>query len=88
MLGALYVEKADTETALALFRQAYTYNRFNRLAFAKLSELELEPIPAPVYFERLRLMLTENPLDIEAAMNRAQYAEKIRLYAQAEQAYK
>jgi tetratricopeptide (TPR) repeat protein len=75
LLGMLMVEKADFNAALSLFVRAYLNDRYNELAFAKLVELAPEKVSPAIYFEHLRLMLRENPLDIEAALAFAQYAE-------------
>ncbi len=75
LLGLLMVEKADFNAAQSLFVRAYLNDRYNKLAFAKLVELVPEKVSPVIYFEHLRLMLRENPLDIEAALAFAQYAE-------------
>jgi len=74
LLALLMVEKADFNTAQSLLVRAYLNNKYNKLAFAKLVELAPEKVSPAVYFEHLRLMLRENPLDIEAALAFAQYA--------------
>jgi hypothetical protein len=91
LLAFLMVEKADFNTAQSLLVRAYLNNKYNKLAFAKLVELAPEKVSPAVYFEHLRLMLRENPLDIEAALAFAQYAESARggyLYEVAADAYK
>ncbi|MGD8501275.1 MAG: hypothetical protein PVJ86_11545, partial [Phycisphaerales bacterium] len=87
MLGLLKAEKADLEAAEFYIMQAYKNNRYNRLAFAKLAELAPEQIGPPIYLERLRLALRENPSDIEAAISFAQQAEQLQLYETAAAAY-
>jgi hypothetical protein len=87
MLGLLKAEKADLEAAEFYVMQAYKNNRYNRLAFAKLAELSPEQIGPPIYLERLRLALRENPSDIEAAIAFAQQAEQLQLYETAAAAY-
>jgi len=91
LLALLMVEKADFNTAQSLLVRAYLNNKYNKLAFAKLVELAPEKVSPAVYFEHLRLMLRENPLDIEAALAFAQYAESAHggyLYEIAADAYK
>ncbi|MBN1806066.1 MAG: hypothetical protein JW837_12525 [Sedimentisphaerales bacterium] len=80
MLGLLKAEKADIEAAEAYLMQAYTKNRYNRRAFAKLMEIKPERIGPAIYLERLRLALRENPSDIDAALAFAQKAEQSELY--------
>jgi hypothetical protein len=80
MLGILKAEKADVESSEFYLMQAYKKNRFNKMAFAKLMEIKPERIGPPIYLERLRLALRENPTDIEAALAFAQQAEQLQLY--------
>ncbi|MHC4527979.1 MAG: hypothetical protein ACYS29_08890 [Planctomycetota bacterium] len=86
-LGLLKAEKADHEAAQYWFVQAYSNNKYNRLAFAKLTELVGDQIKPAIYLEHLRLALGENPLDMESALAFAQYAEKLQLYDAAVAAY-
>ncbi len=86
-LGLLLAEKADSKDALFYLMQAYNHNKYNKLAFAKLAELVGEQIKPVVRLEQLRLVLGENPLDIEAALAFAQYAEELQLYQTAADAY-
>ena len=79
-LGLLMAEKPDLEAAQFYLMQAYNSSKYNNLAFAKLTEVMPEQIGPPMYLEHLRLKLRENPLDIEAALAFAQYAEKLQLY--------
>jgi Flp pilus assembly protein TadD len=88
LLGLLMAEKTDYETAQYYFIQAYNKNNYNGLAFAKLAELIPEQLSPATYLEQTRLALTENPLDINAAMTFAQYAEQLQLYEVAADAYK
>jgi hypothetical protein len=74
-LGLLMLEKADFDTAQSLLVRAYLNDRYNKLAFAKLAEIAPEKISPAIYFEHLRLMLRENPADIEAVLAFARYAE-------------
>jgi len=87
LLGLLVAEKADTETAQSYFMGAFNSNKYNKLAFAKLVELMPEQIEPAIYLEQLRLALGENPVDLEAALAFAQYAEQLQLYQTAADAY-
>jgi tetratricopeptide (TPR) repeat protein len=87
LLGLLVAEKADVNTAQVCFMQAFNSNKYNKLAFAKLVELAPEQIAPAIYLEHLRLALGENPLDLEAALAFAQYAERLQLYQTAADAY-
>ncbi len=87
LLGLLAAEKADANNAQVYFLQAYNSNRYNELAFAKLVELASEQIPPAIYLEHLRLALGENPIDLDAALAFAQYAERLQLYQTAADAY-
>ena len=84
----LVAEKADANTAQVCFMQAFNSNKYNKLAFEKLVELTPnEQIAPAIYLEHLRLALGENPLDLEAALAFAQYAEQVQLYQTAADAY-
>jgi len=87
LLGLLMVEKADFKAAQSCFIQAYFNNKYNKLAFAKLAELLPERVGPTIYLEHLRLILRENPLNIETALAFAQYAERLQLYEIAAAAY-
>jgi hypothetical protein len=87
LLGQLSLEKGDKEAAKFYLLQAYTNNKYNKTAFAKLAELAPNDIGPAVYLERLRLVLQENPLDINAAVAFSQYCERLGLYDLASQAY-
>jgi len=80
MLGQLKAEKADLEAAEFYLMQAYKKNRYNKSAFTKLMEIKPELIGPPIYLERLRLAMRENPSDINAALAFAQQAERLQLY--------
>ena len=86
-LGLLYAEKADDPNATRALAMAYTWNRYNQLAFEKLVELAPEQISPVLYLEYLRLKLRENPLDIDTALGFAQYAQKVQLYDVAADSY-
>jgi tetratricopeptide (TPR) repeat protein len=79
-LGLLMLEKGDTKAARFYFLQAYKRNKYNPTAFAKLAELAPGEFGPAAYLEHLRLVLRENPLDTTAALNVAQYAERLQLY--------
>ena len=87
LLGLMAAEKSDTETAQRYFMQAFSNNRYNRLAFAKLVELMGDQIKPATYLEQMRLALVENPLDMEAALSFAEYAEQLQLYQTAADTY-
>ncbi|UCG60210.1 MAG: hypothetical protein JSU70_11935 [Phycisphaerales bacterium] len=87
LLGLLKAEKADFEAAKFYLMQAYDKNKYNKLAFAKLAELVPDQVGPAIYLEHLRLVLRENPLDIDTALALAQYAEGLQLYWLAAGAY-
>ncbi|HSW00515.1 MAG TPA: hypothetical protein VLI39_10105 [Sedimentisphaerales bacterium] len=87
LLGQLMLEKGDKEAAKFYMLQAYTNNKYNRTAFAKLAELAPNDIGPAIYLEHLRLIVQENPLDINAAVAFSQYAERLGLYDLASQSY-
>jgi hypothetical protein len=84
LLGLLSAEKADANTA-QYFMLAYNNNKYNKLAFEKLAEFM--DIPPAIHLEHLRLMLGENPLDLESALAFARSAERFALYEVAADAY-
>jgi len=86
-LGLIKAEKTDLKTAQSYFISAYNNNNYNKIAFAKLTELLGEKITPSMYLEHLRLGLDENPLDIQAVLAFAQYAERLELYKVAADAY-
>ena len=85
--GLLMAEKPDTNNAAIAIMDAYNNNKYNKLAFEKLTELMPEQINPAMRIEHLRLALRKNPLDIEAALAFAQYAEQLQLYDTAANAY-
>ena len=87
-LGLLMQEKADFEGAKFYLVQAYTDNKFNKRAFARLAELAPAEIGPSVYLEHLRLAMREDPLDPDAVLNFAQYAERLQLYDVAADSYR
>jgi len=86
-LGLLMAEKADANNASVAFMNACNKNKYNKLAFIKLAELIPDRIPPAAYLEHLRLALTENPLNLDAALAFAQYLEQLQLYQIAADAY-
>jgi len=87
MLGLFAAEKADINDALTYFGDAYNSNRFNRLAFNKIVELAPQQISPVVYLEHSRLLISENPFDMTAALSFAQQSERLGLYDTAVNAY-
>lgn len=87
-LGMLMVEKRDPTAAKFYMLQAYTSNKYNPTAFAKLAELAPEEIGAAAYIEHLRLLVREDPLNLEAVTNFARYADRLQFYDMAAGAYR
>lgn len=87
LVGALAVEKTDTDTATDLFLRAFTDNTYNKLAFEKLSEIIGDQILPATRMDYLRSALGQNPLDMKAALAFARYAEEIQLYQVAADGY-
>ena len=85
-LGFLRSELSDPNAGL-YFMSAYGTNKYNRLAFAKMLELMPDQVNPVAYLEHLRLIFGENPLDIDAAVNFAEYTRKLQLYQAATDAY-
>jgi hypothetical protein len=86
-LGLLMLEKADPNSAESLFIEAYLNNKYNKVAFEKLTELVPNRVGPLFYLEHLLLLLRENPVDIETAMVLAQYTERLQLYQMASASY-
>ena len=80
-LGLISLEQSDRVSALSHFRAAYAADKNNKLAFGHLAALDPHPIPPERYFEHLRYVLRSNPLDMEAALTFAQYAERLEVYS-------
>ncbi|MCP4453315.1 MAG: hypothetical protein GY809_17795 [Planctomycetes bacterium] len=70
------------------FSDAYNACKYNKIAFMRLVQLAPDRIPAKMYFEHLRYVVRENPLDQEAALAYAQYSERLELYGLAAGAYR
>ncbi|MDH4240884.1 MAG: hypothetical protein OEW48_15100, partial [Phycisphaerae bacterium] len=86
-LGMLMAETPDSNSAQKYLMLAYYNNKYNKPAFAKLAELMTVQISPAMYLEHLRLILEQNPIDLEAALGFAQYAERLQLYETAAGAY-
>ena len=86
-LGFLMGEKGDLATAKFYLMQAYKSNKYNKIAFVKLAEIAPDEIGPGIVLEHLRLVLRENPLDINAALNFAQYSERLQLHDAASLTY-
>lgn len=87
-LGILAQQRGDAKAARFYLLQAYQSNPYNPMAFAKLAELAPDDIGAATYLEHLRLLVRENPLDLDAVTNLARYAERLELYDVAAGAYR
>jgi hypothetical protein len=87
LLGSLKAETADDPNAAQFFMQAYQKNKYNKLAFSKLAELIGQQIDPATYLEQLRMVLGQNPFNLEAALAFAEYAEQLQLYNVASDAY-
>ncbi len=88
--GQLAIEKADFENARTSFEQAYFYNKYNQLAFARFEELlgkEGQALTPAAYASNLRRAININPLSMEAALGFAQYCEEVGVYDVAAEAY-
>ncbi len=86
-LGVFAAEKTDFEKAQLYFIAAINKNKYNRLAFEKLYELAGENMNVASYIEHLRYQLGENPLDLQAALTFAGYAQQLGLFQTAVDAY-
>lgn len=87
-LGLLSSERADFERAQSMFLFAVNKSRYNRLAFEKLAELSPQDgIRPATYLEQLRFNLGENPLDLQAALGFAGFAQQNELFDIATDAY-
>jgi hypothetical protein len=86
-LGLLMQEKGVTEQAKWYLVQAYNNNKFNRTAFTKLAEIAPNEVTPAASLEHLRLMVRENPLDLNAALAFAGYAERLQLHEIAAPSY-
>jgi len=80
-LGLLMLEQNKRKEAEQYLYEAYNVNLYNKRAFAKLAELLPDQITPEMYFEHLRFEMLKNPLDIDAALTFAQYAERLEVYS-------
>ena len=87
VLATLAYENNNELKAHEYFSSAYTLCKYNKTAFMRLVQLAPDQIPAQMYFEHLRYVVRENPLDLEAALAFAQYSERLELYGLAAGAY-
>ncbi len=86
-LGLLMAEKPDVDAANFYLMQAYNVNKYNKLAFAKLLAIGVEPPDSVIVLIHLRNMMIVNPLDFESAFNFAQTAESLMLHSLAADGY-
>jgi len=86
-LATLAVEKADFQTAATLFAKAHNKNKHNSTAFLNLADLVPDQISTIAYLEHLRLRISENPVDLNAAGQFASYTEQLQLFDIADDAY-
>ena len=87
MLGLLRLEVADAN-AVSYFDSAYAADKYNRLAYNELLTLAGNKVNALTHLEHLRLMLGENPLDLDSALSFADYLRNLELYQTASDAYR
>jgi len=86
-IGLMAIEKADVNSAQYYLLKAYSLNKYNAVALDALVSLLGSQIDSAAYLEHLRLMIAENPMNIEAAMAFAEYCEKLQLYDIAAESY-
>lgn len=89
-VAMLDIEKGDVEAAKARLIKAYDLNPYNNIAFERLEEIFADSdlmLPVSVYVDYFRREIVKNPLNIDAAMLFAGYAEDLELYDVASRAY-
>ncbi len=89
-LAILSAEKTDYETAITYLTEAYEADPYNKLAFAKLDELNRltdQDVEYVFYARHLRRSMAANPMDLEAAIGFALYMEQLGIYTTASSAY-
>lgn len=89
-LGILAAEKADLENAKTYLERAYRYNPYNTTAFRSLQDVyesSDQTVTPYGYMRHLRLAMTLDPLNINASMAFARYAELMAMYDTAAKAY-
>ena len=84
---ALLRSEVSDPNAVGLFLRAYQTNKHNRLAFAKLLELIPQYVTVESQIEHLRLLLEENPFDLQASLSFADFTRRAELYQLSEDAY-
>ncbi|MBU2597210.1 MAG: hypothetical protein KJ757_06610 [Planctomycetes bacterium] len=90
-MGFLKAETANTAESQSYLMQAYSNNKYNKLAFDKLAELveaDGDNLPIISYLENFRYAVRVNPLDFEAAFDFARLAESLGLYKPAAAGYR
>ncbi len=85
-LALLRIEVSDAN-AIGLFIRAYNDNKLNRTALEKLTELVPDAINPLGMMEHLRLIMGENPLDLDNALSFAESARLLELYQTSSDAY-
>jgi tetratricopeptide (TPR) repeat protein len=87
LAGLMAVERGDMLTAANSFISAFSEDRYNSLAYQKLTELMPEQITPDLSILQFRSQLSVNPLDISAAVKLAEQLQKLELYDIANDAY-
>ncbi len=88
LLGSVALEQGDRNAAKFYFIQAYRKSKYNTAAFAKIGELAPEELSAATSLEYLRLAVRQNPVDLDAVLAFAQYAERLQLHDLAVRVYR
>ncbi len=86
-LGLLMAEKSDFLNAQNNLIEAVQTNPYNRLAFNKLVEISSDPIHPGSYASHLRSAIRSNPLDLDLALDFAEYLDGLEIYDLAGGAY-
>jgi len=86
-IAFLKAEKADANSAISHLISAHSKNKYNQLAFEKITELIGQPIKPSIYLTHLRDSVTLNPLNLDSALAFARQAEIAQLYELAADAY-
>jgi len=87
MQGLLRQEVADPNS-FVFFMNAVSADKYNSFAFTKLLELAPDRIDVLTMLEHLRLEFVRNPLDLQSALNLADYLRNLQLYTSASDAYR
>jgi hypothetical protein len=80
-LGLMYYEQPDPNIAKSYLREAWNDSKYNQLAFDKLMALAPDEVTPQMHFEHLRYVVQEDPLNMQAALDFAQYAERLEIYS-------